>query len=91
MTTGKYMKFNRIYENDNFIVDYDTKRKLYRVSYFENGHFKNECWFDVYEEKGDIVRCKDCDLKHYSDSDNLWCDIFDKIMPEYGYCSLGEK
>lgn len=91
MTTGKYMKFTRIYESDNFIVDYDTKRKLYRVSYFENGHFKDECWFDAYEEKCDIVRCKDCDLKHYSDSGNLWCDIFDKIMDEGSYCSLGEK
>lgn len=37
-----------------------------------------------------VVRCKDCRYRCYSIS-NLWCDIFDKIMPENGYCSFGER
>jgi hypothetical protein len=24
---------------------------MYRVSYFEDGHFVDECWFDAYEDK----------------------------------------
>ena len=39
-----------------------------------------------------VVRCKDCGLKYYSDSGkNLWCDVFDCIMPKDGYCSFGDK
>lgn len=40
-----------IYENDNFIVEYDKENKRYRVSYFENNHWVDECWFDEYEEQ----------------------------------------
>lgn len=40
----------RISENDDWIVDYDRSRGMYRVSYFQDNHFKNECWFDAYEE-----------------------------------------
>ena len=39
----------RIFENDNFIVDYDDKKKKYRVSTFENNHYCDECEFDAYE------------------------------------------
>ena len=80
----------RISENDDWIVDYDRSRGMYRVSYFQDNHFKNECWFDAYEEKEYFTRCRDCVLKHYSSSDNLWCDIFDKIMPENGYCCFAD-
>lgn len=38
----------------------------------------------------DIVRCKDCRFKEYS-SKNLWCNIFDQILPEEGFCCYGEK
>lgn len=41
----------KIFENDDFVVDYDTDTGRYRVSYFEDHHFKEECWFDEYEEK----------------------------------------
>lgn len=80
----------RISENDDWIVDYDRSRGMYRVSYFQDNHFKNECWFDAYEEKEYFTRCRDCVLKHYSSSDNLWCDIFDKTMPENGYCCFAD-
>ena len=81
MTTGKYMKFTRIYENDNFIVDYDTKRKLYRVSYFENGHFKDEIWFDAYEEKEASMSeaLNDYALKNYT---LLECNLSEEELDE---------
>ena len=41
----------RILENDDWIVDYDKKSGQYRVSYFEDNHFRDELWFDAYEEK----------------------------------------
>lgn len=45
------MSLIRILENDDWIVDYDKERGQYRVSYFEDNHFKDEHWFDCYEEK----------------------------------------
>ena len=41
----------RISESDDWIVDYDRGRGMYRVSYFEYNHFRDEHWFDAYEEK----------------------------------------
>ena len=41
----------RIAENENFVVDYDKDKGMYRVSIFEDSHFQNEFWFDAYEEK----------------------------------------
>lgn len=45
------MSLIRISESDDWIVDYDKERGQYRVSYFEDNHFKDEHWFDCYEEK----------------------------------------
>ena len=81
----------RILETDDWVVDYDKGRGMYRVSKFEDYHFKDEIWFDAYEEREYLVRCKDCILKHYSESNNLWCDIFNTIMPEDGYCCFGDN
>ena len=44
-------EFVRIFENDDFVVDYDKYNNQYRVSYFEDNHFKEECYFDAYGEK----------------------------------------
>lgn len=41
----------RISESDDFIVDYDKSRGMYRVSVFDDGHFWDEFWFDAYEDK----------------------------------------
>jgi hypothetical protein len=41
----------RVSVSDNFTVDYDKERGMYRVSIFENNHFKDEYWFDAYEDK----------------------------------------
>lgn len=43
------------------------------------------------EYKINLIKCKDCKLKHYSESNNLWCDIFERIMSEDGYCCFGER
>lgn len=45
------MSLIRISESDDWIVDYDRERGMYRVSYFEDGHFKDEHWFDEYKEQ----------------------------------------
>lgn len=45
------MSLIRISESDNWIADYDRERGMYRVSYFEDYHFKDEYWFDCFEEK----------------------------------------
>lgn len=37
--------------SDDWIVDYDKSRGMYRVSYFEDNHFVYEHWFDAYEDK----------------------------------------
>ena len=41
----------RISENDDFVVDYNKERGMYRVSVFNDGHFWDEYWFDAYEDK----------------------------------------
>ena len=48
---GKPEDIIRINTSDDFIVDYDKSRGMYRVSYFEEDHFVDECWFDAYEDK----------------------------------------
>lgn len=41
----------RTHESDDFVVDYDKSRGMYRVTIFKDGHFCDEVWFDAYEEK----------------------------------------
>ena len=45
------MSLIRIDESDDFVVDYDKERGMYRVSYFQDNHFQDEIWFDAYEDK----------------------------------------
>ena len=40
-----------ISESDDWIVDYDRSRGMYRVSYFQDNHFVDEHWFDAFEDK----------------------------------------
>jgi hypothetical protein len=42
------MSLIRISESENWIADYDTERGMYKVSYFENGHFVDQYRFDEY-------------------------------------------
>ena len=36
---------------DDWVVDYDKSRGMYRVSYFQDNHFVDEHWFDAYEDR----------------------------------------
>ena len=45
------MALIRICESEDFVVDYDKDRGMYRVSVFTDYHFMDEYWFDAYEEK----------------------------------------
>ena len=45
------MSLIRISESEDFVVDYDRERGMYRVSIFNDNHFQDEYWFDAYEEK----------------------------------------
>lgn len=74
----KNMSLIRIAENNNFIIDYDKEKGMYRVSFFENGHWQDEIWFDAYEnnelkvnltkdelemiDTGLFVACNECQL-----------------------------
>ena len=37
-----------IKETDDWIIDYDPSKGRYRISYFEDGHFKDEVIFREY-------------------------------------------
>ena len=37
-------------ETDDWIIDYDKNKGRYRISYFEDGHFKDEVIFREYQE-----------------------------------------
>ena len=39
-----------IKETDDWIIDYDKNKGRYRISYFEDGHFKDEVIFREYHE-----------------------------------------
>lgn len=79
----------RISISDDWIIDYDKSRGMYRVSYFEDNHFVDECWFDAYEEKEtslsealknlELVECKftDEELEEFLDKWNsIGCTSF---------------
>ena len=66
------MSLIRIDVNDDFIVDYDKERGMYRVSYFQDNHFQDEIWFDAYEDK-------EIDERVYLDKEE-----YDKLL-EYKY------
>lgn len=40
----------KICESDDWCIDYDIEHGMYRVSYFEYGHFVNDYWFNAYKE-----------------------------------------
>lgn len=55
----------RIFENDNFIVDYDEEKKKYRVSTFEDYHYCDECEFEEYK-RNDFPSCSVGDIVWYT-------------------------
>lgn len=73
------MSLIRISESDNWIVDYDTDRGMYRVSYFEDGHFVDQHRFDYYEDKELSVEFPQTigSLTYYSKA-----DLFDWVITQ---------
>ena len=43
----------RIFENDDWIVEYDIQNNQYRVGYFQDYHFVDQVLFDAYKEEED--------------------------------------
>lgn len=41
-----------IFQNDDFIVDYNEATNEYRVSYFEDNHFVDDCKFSAFVRHG---------------------------------------
>ena len=48
---ARHPNFTRTCVGDDFVVDYDKSRGMYRVGIFEDYRLKNELYFDAYEEK----------------------------------------
>ena len=85
------MSLIRISESDDWIVDYDKERGMYRVSYFKDGHFVDELWFDAYEEK-EICNC--VMTKNTYEYNDLWlvCECGYGNMVHSRYCgNCGKK
>lgn len=78
---GEYVALIRISESDNWIVDYDKERGMYRVSVFEDGHFKDEFWFDAYE--GKEVRLPSCSVGDEVNMKNIELELKEYIC---NYC-----
>ena len=70
------MSLIRISESDDWTADYDRERGMYRVSYFKDGHFVDEYWFDCYEGK------------ELSYQNNVDCDICSSDYNQRIDCSL---
>lgn len=64
--------------SDDWIVDYDKSRGMYRVSYFQDNHFVDECWFDAYEDK-EVSECTTSSLSEVVDK---MCKISDEEIKE---------
>jgi hypothetical protein len=73
------MNLIRISESDDWIVDYDRERGMYRVSYFEDNHFVDEHWFDAYEDRELSVEFPQTigSLTYYSKA-----DLFDLVITQ---------
>ena len=89
------MALIRISVSDDWIVDYDKERGMYRVSYFQDNHFVDEHWFDAYEEKeldmnfpqtiGDITYYNKAELFEWVENQQKINDkrIYDHIWDMY--------
>ena len=77
------MQLIKIFENDDFVVDYDRDRGMYRVSVFKDNHFQDEHWFDAYEEK----ECKHIPMKvrkeQYFYGINTYCPACNKPLESW--------
>lgn len=91
------MNLIRILESDDWFVDYDRERDMYRVSYFEDNHFVDECWFGAYEEKEVNHKDTPIPVKRFEGYNHEWwagyypyCGEFLKYNFENG-CEAGYR
>lgn len=61
----------RISISDDWIIDYDKERGMYRVSYFQDNHFVDEYWFDAYEDKE--KKKFTMNIKRFEFASAWWC------------------
>ena len=93
------MSLIRISESDNWIVDYDRERGMYKVSYFEDGHFVDQCRFDCFDEREYFTKYKVCKYWKQIREDRWLCkhptftlddDTIDPLVEANDFCSYGE-
>ena len=74
----------KILENDNWTVDYSPKRDMYRVSYFEDGHFVDECWFCSWKKSGIVDKAIPKPVIRFDNYNHEWwagrCPNCNKII-----------
>lgn len=75
------MSLIRISESDDWIVDYETNSKTYRVSYFEDGHFVDQCEFGEYRVEDHSIRkaLEARDYKVFKNTVNIENYTFEQI------------
>ena len=75
------MSLIRISESDNWIVDYETDSTTYRVRYFEDGHFVNQCKFYEYrlEDYGIVHALEARDYKVFKNTVDIENYTFEQI------------
>ena len=76
----------RISTSDDWTVDYDRERGMYRVSYFKDNHFVDEHWFDCYEDKEIPVGFPECFV-----GDTVWCIYYYKEPKKCKVSMLQQK
>lgn len=74
-------KWINVIENDSFIVEYNKETNTYRVSYFEDNHFKDEIYFRGYKE---LEWKEEAPEKAETITVDQWGDLKDNIFtPPY--------
>ena len=49
--------WEQIAQTEDFIIEYDKTRRMYRVSYFQDNHFVDDIVFDQYEDSKCPMGC----------------------------------
>ena len=57
MNNKDTFNWEQIAEIEDFIIEYDKSRGMYRVSYFEDNHFVDDVVFDQYEDSKCPMGC----------------------------------
>ena len=81
------VNWETILETDNFIVDYDKSQAKYRVSYFEDNHFVDECKFDAPIVHGEWIPI--VNHFHGKPDGRYYCSVCHRVETTKGiYCRI---